>query len=195
MTLDYFNLDLKYIKEQTSECDFNNSNILVTGCAGFLGYYLINYFEKYKDELGINSIIGLDSFILGRPEWLQRLIDKKNTNIELIKFNIGKDKINDLFRKNEITHIIHMASIASPTFYRQYPLETVDANIWGLRDLLDYNQKNENLKGFLFFSSSEIYGDPDTKNIPTKEALGSAPLPPPSPTRVCVWGGVATRIA
>ena len=49
MTLDYFNLDLKYIKEQTSECDFNNSNILVTGCAGFLGYYFVQ--NGFKDLL------------------------------------------------------------------------------------------------------------------------------------------------
>ena len=33
---------------------------------------------------------------------------------------------------------MHMASIASPTFYRRYPVETVDANVWGLRRLLDF---------------------------------------------------------
>ena len=43
-----------------------------------------------------------------------------------------------------------MASIASPTFYRKFPIETVDANIWGLRDLLDFYLDKE-LKGFLFF--------------------------------------------
>ena len=61
-----------------------------------------------------------------------------------------------------------MASIASPTFYRKFPIETVDANIWGLRDLLDFYLDKE-LKDFLFFSSSEIYGDPDENNIPTYE--------------------------
>ena len=61
-----------------------------------------------------------------------------------------------------------MASIASPTFYRKYPIETLDANIWGLRSLLEF-YKGKNIKGFLFFSSSEIYGDPFPEFIPTDE--------------------------
>ena len=168
--MDYLNLDLDYINKETSDCDFENSNILITGCAGFLGYYILNYFAKYKSKLGINNIIGLDSFLLGYPEWLKKLAESKDSNIELVKFIIGKDKIENLTRADEITHVIHMASIASPTFYREYPIETVDANIWGLRDLLDFYCNNKELKGFLFFSSSEIYGDPDNKNIPTTES-------------------------
>jgi UDP-glucuronate decarboxylase len=61
-----------------------------------------------------------------------------------------------------------MASIASPSFYRQYPLETVDANVWGLRSLLEF-YRGKAIKGLLFFSSSEIYGDPDSGHIPTDE--------------------------
>ncbi|MDP0995347.1 NAD-dependent epimerase/dehydratase family protein, partial [Klebsiella pneumoniae] len=44
-----------------------------------------------------------------------------------------------------------------------------DANIWGLRHLLDFYRGRDTLKGFLFFSSSEIYGDPDPQFIPTDE--------------------------
>ncbi|MGY4473567.1 nucleoside-diphosphate-sugar epimerase [Bradyrhizobium sp. USDA 3364] len=62
-----------------------------------------------------------------------------------------------------------MASIASPTFYRQYPVETIDANIWGLRRLLEFYRGSDRLKGLLFFSSSEIYGDPAKAAIPTDE--------------------------
>lgn len=168
--MNYLNLDLDYIRKETDECDFENSNILITGCAGFLGYYFMHYFSKFKDDLNINSIIGIDSFLLGFPDWLKVLAAKENSCIDLIKFNIGKDKINKLPNAGKITHIIHMASIASPTFYRRYPIETVDANIWGLRDLLDFYYNSKFLRGFLFFSSSEIYGDPDHDNIPTKES-------------------------
>jgi UDP-glucuronate decarboxylase len=61
-----------------------------------------------------------------------------------------------------------MASIASPMFYRKYPIETLDANIWGLRSLLDYYSEKD-IKGFLFFSSSELYGDPAPEAVPTSE--------------------------
>jgi nucleoside-diphosphate-sugar epimerase len=49
----------------------------------------------------------------------------------------------------------------------------MDANVKGLRNLLEYarNQKEKGtpLEGFLFFSTSEIYGDPDPAHIPTPE--------------------------
>ena len=69
--------------------------------------------------------------------------------------------------------MIHAASIASPTYYRLHPIETMDANVDGLRKLLDHAlaQKNAGtpMKGFLFYSTSEIYGDPTPEHIPTPE--------------------------
>jgi dTDP-glucose 4,6-dehydratase/UDP-glucuronate decarboxylase len=69
-------------------------------------------------------------------------------------------------------HVIHAASIASPTFYRRFPIETMDANVGGLRVLLDdaaTRPDDAPVRGFLFFSTSEIYGDPDPAHIPTPE--------------------------
>jgi UDP-glucuronate decarboxylase len=34
-------------------------------------------------------------------------------------------------------YIVHAASIASPTFYRKYPLETIETNVLGLKNLLE----------------------------------------------------------
>ena len=67
-----------------------------------------------------------------------------------------------------VDFIIHAASIASPVFYRQHPIQTMDANVIGLRHLLDAAVARP-VESFLFFSTSEIYGDPDPANIPTKE--------------------------
>ena len=44
----------------------------------------------------------------------------------------------------------------------------MDANVIGLRKLLDY-YKEKPIKSFLFFSSSEVYGDPDPNRIPLEE--------------------------
>ena len=70
-------------------------------------------------------------------------------------------------------YIIHGASIASPTYYRAHPVETMDVNINGLRNLLDYARQQQGsatpVRGLLFLSSSEIYGDPDPASIPTPE--------------------------
>jgi len=59
-----------------------------------------------------------------------------------------------------------MASIASPPLYQKYPLETLDANVIGTRNALEIARKND-VEGFLFSSTSEIYGDAEV--IPTSE--------------------------
>ena len=64
--------------------------------------------------------------------------------------------------------IIHAASIASPIYYRKYPIETIDSNVTGLKNLLEFS-KNNSIESFLYFSTSEIYGEPDSENIPTSE--------------------------
>jgi dTDP-glucose 4,6-dehydratase/UDP-glucuronate decarboxylase len=48
-------------------------------------------------------------------------------------------------------------------------LETLDANVIGLRNMLDLAHRTK-CESFLFFSSSEIYGDPSPDAIPTKES-------------------------
>jgi UDP-glucuronate decarboxylase len=51
----------------------------------------------------------------------------------------------------------------------KYPLETIDSAVQGTKNLLELARRNKNLEGFLFFSSSEIYGDPDPSAVPTPE--------------------------
>ncbi|MDD3237811.1 MAG: NAD-dependent epimerase/dehydratase family protein [Candidatus Gastranaerophilales bacterium] len=152
------------IKDKSNK--FDNSNIFITGCCGFLGYYFLNFFNKFKKQLNIKSIVAVDNFQVGRPDWLDDIL--KDGNIDIQEFDIIKGDISKLKLQKENSFVIHMASIASPVFYRKYPIETIEANIWGLKMLLD-EYKNSSLKGFLFFSSSEVYGDPTPENIPTPE--------------------------
>jgi UDP-glucuronate decarboxylase len=142
------------------------ATILVTGCGGFLGYYFMHFFEAKAAALGIKKVIGLDNFMLGYPAWIQKL--KANPLFDIQKFDIISDKIEKVEGSDKADFIIHMASIASPMFYRKYPIETLDANIWGLRSLLDF-YKERPIKGFLFYSSSELYGNPDAAHVPTSE--------------------------
>lgn len=145
---------------------FRSSTVLFTGGAGFLGYYFITFLTHYRQELGIEKVICLDNFQVGCPQWLKDLSGAGQ--VELHKFNVITDDIADIPGAEHADYIYHMASIASPIFYRKYPIETLDANIWGLRRLLDFYCEKP-IKGLVFFSSSEIYGDPTPENIPTPE--------------------------
>ncbi|MCI8373291.1 MAG: NAD-dependent epimerase/dehydratase family protein [Lachnospiraceae bacterium] len=160
-------LDYTYHSLSTEELGkLEDSTILITGCAGFLGFYMVHFLYQYKDDLNLKKVICLDNFMLGYPKWIDEM--KKDPRFIIKKFDIISDRIDSIEEAREADYIIHMASIASPMFYRKYPIETIDANIWGLRGLLDY-YKEKSVKGFLFFSSSEIYGDPAPEAVPTAE--------------------------
>lgn len=164
-----FEDDMKYIFDQfPSHHLFADKTIVITGCAGFLGFYLTNYFVSLNQYgMQVQKLILVDNFILGKPEWLETLA-QKHENIQLYSFDIAKDSISNVPGFQKVDYFIHMASIASPTFYRQYPIETIEANVLGLKQILDYYCTHP-LKGLLFFSSSEIYGEPFPEFIPTSE--------------------------
>jgi len=144
--------------------------LLITGGAGFLGYYLIQaalHFNKIAGKAPIQVTVW-DNFIRGTPGWLTGLRADPHLTLE------RRDLIEPLPQSMpDFQWIIHAAGIASPPFYRKHPIKTIDANINGLRNLLDYSVaqagRGQPVKGFLFYSSSEIYGDPTPDWIPTPE--------------------------
>lgn len=161
--------DLQYTFEGLTKEEIErltDSTILITGCAGFLGFYIVHFLFQHRDTLRLKKVVCLDNFMLGYPHWLDEIAEDERFLVR--KFDIIKDNIASVEEAENADYIIHMASIASPMFYRKYPIETLDANIWGLRGLLDF-YKGKPIKGFLFFSSSEIYGDPDASAVPTQE--------------------------
>lgn len=161
--------DFEYIhsKAQQELKILSNSTILFTGAAGFLGYYFIKSILAWNDlypEKRI-KIYALDSFPKGVSGWLSSRQNLKVIKQDITKFTPPSSVYFD--------YIIHAASIASPIFYRKYPIETINANVLGLYRILEYMVKRKktkkSVKGLLFFSSSEIYGDPTEDNIPTPE--------------------------
>ncbi len=164
--------DLEYIAANLVE-EFprlEGRNLLITGGAGFLGHYLVQsvlYWNRTRAQQPIQVTV-FDSYVRGLPAWLQAL--QHHPHLHLEKHNLAEPLPTQM---SEFEYIVHAASIASPTYYRKDPIGTMDANVNGLRNLLEYARLRKDVgqpfEGFLFFSSSEIYGDPTPENIPTPE--------------------------
>lgn len=167
------NEDLSYICNNL-RLEFDSmagKDLLITGGAGFLGYYLIQaalHFNKDRKQDEHIRLTIWDNFIRGKPEWLTQLMGSPSLKVE------ERDLIEPLpADMPDFQWIIHAAGIASPPYYRRYPLKCIDSNINGLRNLLEYcvaqQDRGKPVEGFLFYSSSEIYGDPSPDAIPTAE--------------------------
>ena len=143
---------------------FSGRRILLTGASGFIGCQFMHYFVTLNNSGLLKepcTLLAVDNFMRARPKWINNLDNQSNVSV------IEKD-ITSKIEYGSLDYIIHAASIASPPYYRKHPIETIDANVTGIRNLLDYCKDNP-VESLLFFSTSEIYGDPDAENIPTKE--------------------------
>lgn len=139
------------IAKDLKDCEplLTGKTFLITGSNGFLG----KVFKQYLLSIG-GKVIAVDNQIIG----------DKSADLTEIVADIGT------FTTDEhIDYIINTAGIASPYHYRRLPLETLDVSYIGTRNMLELAKKHKVL-GFLAFSSSEVYGDPDEKHIPTPES-------------------------
>jgi nucleoside-diphosphate-sugar epimerase len=165
--------DLAYICRSLSN-EFprmSGRRLLISGGAGFLGYYLVQSVLAWNNSAVAADRIHVavyDNYLRGIPAWLKGL--QGHDDLTLVRHDISDPLPAET---GDFQYIVHAASVASPTYYRKYPIQTMDANVNGLRNLLEYalrqHVKNRRVEGFLFFSSSEIYGDPSAENIPTPE--------------------------
>jgi UDP-glucuronate decarboxylase len=164
--------DLEYIATNLADefPHLEGRNLLITGGAGFLGHYLVQsalYWNRMRARRPI-SVTVFDSYIRGVPNWLREL--DGNPHLHLKKHDMAEPLP---VQMGDFQYIIHASSIASPTYYRKDPIGTMDANVNGLRNLLEYARRRPEahapFEGFLFYSSSEIYGDPAPGDIPTPE--------------------------
>lgn len=140
------------------------STLLISGGGGFLGAYILDIIDYCNSNIFTApcKVICVENFITGVPERIKHLMNNKYISI------VNKDVTKALNITNKLDYIIHCAGIASPTFYRKYPLETIEVNVTGLKNLLELARINK-VKSFLYFSTSEIYGNPSPDNIPTPE--------------------------
>ncbi|USF27883.1 hypothetical protein N510_002840 [Firmicutes bacterium ASF500] len=87
--------------------NFQDSTVLFTGGAGFLGFYFIQFLTHYKEELRIKKVICLDNFQVGYPAWLKELSEKGQ--VELRKFNVITDDISSVPGAEQADYIYHMS--------------------------------------------------------------------------------------
>lgn len=124
----------------------NQSRILVTGGAGFLGSHLCERLLKRGDE-----VICLDNLFTGTKENIAHLLDCK-------KFEFVRHDITVPFVV-EVDEIYNLACPASPIHYQFDPVKTTKTSVLGAINMLGL-AKRTNARIFQA-STSEVYGDPD----------------------------------
>ena len=154
-------------------------NVLVTGCAGFIGWKVSQLLlEKKKKVIGIDNINTYYDPALKR--WRLKTLEG-NPKFSFYKLDIGNyKKLKDVFKKNKIDAVINLAARAGVRASVENPWVYLDTNTKGTLNLLECCREFK-VKKFVLASTSSIYG---LDKMPFAEDLKTdTPLAPYSATK------------
>jgi UDP-glucuronate 4-epimerase len=132
-------------------------NILITGCAGFIGFHLSKKILENKNY----NVTGIDNInnyydIKLKKDRLKILSSKKNFSFKKIDITNQK-KINLSFKKNKYAVVINLAAQAGVLYSIKNPDTYLKNNIEGFFNILVASNKF-NIGHLIFASTSSVYG-------------------------------------
>lgn len=152
--------DMYEIKSNLLSIDWlKNSTVLVTGAYGMLASYLV-YFLIFLNE----QYPELNIKILCQGRNKDKMRERFGIYMDKAYFcYVADDICQEINIEEKIDYIIHAASLASSQYYQTNPVDVILPNTVGTHYLLELAKEN-NVKGFLFFSSGDVYGKIDNLN-------------------------------
>ena len=158
--------------------------ILVTGCAGFIGYHLCNKLLSNRKFI-IYGIDNLNNYydVSLKQNRLKNLL-KLSTRFKFYKIDVCNNSLlNKNFLKNKYDCVIHLAAQAGVGYSIKKPDVYLNSNVCGFFNILECC-KNNKTKHLLFASTSSVYGS--NKNFPLKEkSITDHPLSFYAATKKC----------
>ena len=153
-------------------------NVLVTGTAGFIGFYLVQKLLNAGHTVyGIDSInhyydvtlkhdrlhaCGIDHPVPGKE-----IVSSRNTNYTFCQLDLcDTEAIHTLFDTHAFDCVVNLAAQAGVRYSLKHPESYVQSNVMGFINLLEACKKTS-CKKFIYASSSSVYGN--NQSVPFKE--------------------------
>lgn len=150
----------------------NKKQILITGCAGFIGSNLVEHFLKKDYE-----VVGLDNYATGFKHNIEEFFSHPG-------FSFIEGDIRDLETCMKATtgadYVLHQAALGSVPRSIKDPITTNSVNIDGFLNML-VASRDAKVKRFIYAASSSTYGD--SVKLPKVEDEIGRPLSPYAVTK------------
>ncbi len=134
-----------------------SGNILVTGAAGFVGFFL----AKRLLQAGY-SVYGIDNLndyytVQLKHDRLAQLTPHENFTFQKLDLS-DRDGMADLFKTHAFSHVVHLAAQAGVRYSLENPYAYADGNLSGFLNILEGCRHSEALQHLIYASSSSVYG-------------------------------------
>lgn len=145
---------------------FRNTSILITGATGMLPIYILWTLIYLNEHENFN--ITLYALVRNR----KRAEDILCSYLQKDYLHLLVQDVAEPLQINALIHyIIHAASQASPKYYSIDPVGTINANVLGTINTLNLAIQQDDFRGYLFFSSGEVYGIVPPEYFPFNEEM------------------------
>jgi UDP-glucuronate 4-epimerase len=129
---------------------------LITGAAGFIGFYLSKrLLAQGKSVVGVDNLSDYYDVNLKKTR-LSEL--EGNSEFTFYKLDLAdRGAVENLFSKNKFDYVVNMAAQAGVRYSLTNPHSYIDSNIVGFLNILEGCRRND-VKHLVFASSSSVYG-------------------------------------
>lgn len=147
-----------------TKVELKNKTILVTGSAGFIGFYLT---KRLLEEIDGVKVVGFDVvndyYDVSLKEWRLKQLEKYD-NFVFIKGNLAdKDLVNKVFADYKPSVVVNLAAQAGVRYSIDHPDVYIESNIIGFYNILEACRYNP-VEHLVYASSSSVYGG--NKKVP-----------------------------
>ena len=158
MIMNYLEEDLQKLSAYIKEKNFENSRVLITGATGLIGSLCVKAFLKSGDI----HVIGL-----ARNSDKVKSMFPEDKNLSFVY----QDIISPLSDEIECDYIVHTANSTTSKYFMTNPVEVIESIYTGTKQVLNYALKRK-VKGIVYLSSMEVFGEVHTEARLSEEQLG-----------------------
>jgi len=127
--------------------------VAITGVAGYFGRKIMEHLER-NDE--VEKVVGIS----------RRKYEHSFTKLDYHRMDVRSDKLEELFAKNEVDAVVHLAFILNP-IHNKKEMRSID--IEGAKNVLEAS-KHAGVKKIIMTSSTTVYGTWPDSPVYTEES-------------------------
>ena len=130
--------------------------ILVTGCAGFIGFHVAQILLERGDE--VVGIDNLNNYYDVTLKEARLAILQKHAKFRFAKLDfVDRIEMPAVFAREKFERVIHLGAQAGVRYSIQNPLAYIDSNVVGFANILEGCRHNK-VEHLVYASTSSVYG-------------------------------------
>jgi UDP-glucuronate 4-epimerase len=142
----------------------NIKTILVTGCAGFIGSYLVERLAKDYPQARIHGLDNLNGYYDPQLKDARLALLAQHPHFVFHKMDLAdRVAIEHLFAEVQPDIVLHMGAQAGVRYSIENPHAYIDSNVVGFLNILE-GCRHHGVQHLLYASSSSVYGT--NKKVP-----------------------------